>query len=465
MAGFDKYGVKSNRRWWLCLLLFAATMLSYLACQVLPLTYEDFIKPHFHWTDTDYGTIISIFSVFYAVSSLFAGKFVDWMGTRKGYVIAVGVWSGGACLYGLCGWATARLIPGIDSSAALDTVDAGSETALLVGSISVFLFLLCTGILALGQAGNYPAAIKVTAEYFPRKDRAFATSLFNAGVFAGILAAPLVIPFLASACGWEMAFVTIGVLGFVWMILWAFVNDQPEKGVMPQQKGISIWDALNNRRTWSFIAGKFFTDGVWWFFLFWIPSYFRNQFNASATSGMGRELLLIFYTIVTVVSIFGGYLPKLFVNRRGMDPYSGRMLAMLIFAFFPVAALFAQPLGIGMDSPWIPAILMGLAAAGYQAWSVNLYSTVGDMFPKGSIATITGIGAMAGGIGSVIMQKVAGWLLTYSENAGEAFRFLGSNGKSAGYFIVFCFCGVACLIAWAVMKVLVPKLSQTSGAA
>ena len=211
------------------------------------------------------------------------------------------------------------------------------------------------------------------------------------------------------------------------------------------------------KQTWAFIAGKFFTDGVWWFFLFWAPSYFSNQFHAPATSGLGQGLIFALYAIVTVISIFGGYLPKLFVEKKGMNPYGGRMLAMLIFAFFPIAALFAQPLGVRFDNPWWPAILIGLAGAGHQAWSANLYSTIGDMFPKSTIASITGIGTTAGGIGSMIVQKAAGNLFTYAENAGPAFRFLGFEGKPAGYFIMFCFCGLAYLVAWTIMKALVPK--------
>ena len=160
---------------------------------------------------------------------------------------------------------------------------------------------------------------------------------------------------------------------------------------------------------------------------------------------------------MTVVSIFGGYLPKIFVDKKGMNPYHGRMLAMLIFAFFPIAALFAQPLGMGLNNPWWPAILIGLACAGHQAWSANLYSTIGDMFPKSTIATITGIGTTAGGIGSMLIQMAAGRLFTFSENAGAAFTFLGFEGKSAGYFIVFCICGVAYLLAWTIMKTLVPR--------
>ena len=469
----------TNWRWWLCSLLFVATTVNYLDRQVLSLTYEEFIKPEFHWTDANYGTITSFFSIFYAIACLFAGKFVDWMGTKKGYLIAIGVWSTGACLHAACGWATAH-IAGLDSVAALRAVEIGSNAALTISTISVYLFLLCRGILALGESGNFPAAIKVTAEYFPKKDRAFATSIFNAGASVGALAAPLCIPPLAKAFGWEWAFIIIGALGFIWMFFWAFMYDKPEeskhvngneleyihqddaseaaeKAALASEKSIPMLQCFKYKQTWAFIAGKFFTDGVWWFFLFWAPSYFSNQFHAPATSGLGQGLIFTLYAIVTVISIIGGYLPKFFVEKKGMHPYSGRMLAMLIFAFFPIAALFAQPLGVRLDNPWWPAILIGLAGAGHQAWSANLYSTIGDMFPKSTIASITGIGTTAGGIGSMIVQKAAGNLFTYAENAGSAFRFLGFEGKPAGYFIIFCVCGVAYLIAWIIMKALVPK--------
>ena len=343
----------------------------------------------------------------------------------------------------------------------------------------MYLFLLCRGILALGEAGNFPAAIKTTAEYFPKKDRAFATSIFNAGASVGALAAPLLIPPLAKHFGWEWAFIIIGGLGFIWMFFWQFMYDKPEKSkrvneaeleyihqddaaeaaekaaLAAEEKSIPMLQCFKYKQTWSFIAGKFFTDGVWWFFLFWAPAYFQDQFNAPASSPLGQGLIFTLYAIVTVISLFGGYLPKLFVEKKGMHPYNGRMLAMLIFAFFPLVALAAQPLGA--YSPWWPAILIGLAGAGHQAWSANIFSTVGDMFPKSTIASITGIGAMAGGIGSMIIQKVAGNLFTYAEGQGAAFHFLGFEGKPAGYFIMFCFCGLAYLIAWALMKSLVPK--------
>ena len=469
----------TNWRWWLCSLLFVATTVNYLDRQVLSLTYEEFIKPEFHWTDSDYGTITSLFSIFYAIACLFAGKFVDWMGTKKGYLWAIGVWSAGACMHAACGIVTAH-IEGLESVAAMRAVEAGSNVALAVATTSVYLFLLCRGILALGEAGNFPAAIKVTAEYFPKKDRAFATSLFNAGASVGALAAPLCIPPLAKHLGWEMAFIIIGALGFIWMFFWQFMYDKPEKSkhvneaelayihqddeaeaeaakaaAQTEEKAIPMLKCFGYKQTWAFIVGKFFTDGVWWFFLFWAPSYFQNQFGYKASDPMGQALIFTLYAIVTILSIFGGYLPKLFVEKKGMEPYSGRMLSMLLFAFFPLVALLAQPLGA--QSAWWPAILIGLAGAGHQAWSANLFSTIGDMFPKSTIATITGIGAMAGGIGSMIIQKSAGALFTYAENAGAAFTFLGFEGKPAGYFIMFCFCGLAYLCAWGIMYLLVPK--------
>ena len=478
----------TNWRWWLCALLFFATTVNYLDRQVLSLTYEGFIKPEFGWTDANYGTITSLFSILYAVFCLFAGKFVDKMGTKKGYLIAIGVWSFGAVLHAACGWGTVKLVSGVDSVAALKAGQVVGETLSMVATVSVYLFILCRGILALGEAGNFPAAIKVTAEYFPKKDRAFATSIFNAGASIGALAAPLCIPPLAKNFGWEWAFIIIGGLGFIWMFFWVFMYDKPETSKHVNEAELayihqddeqeareraeaaakaasepkfSIWECFKFKQTWSFIVGKFFTDGVWWFFLFWAPSYFTNQFGIKMTDPKGQALIFVLYLIVTVISIFGGYLPKLFVEKRGMHPYPGRMLAMLIFAFFPLFALLAQPLGV--QSPWWPAILIGLAGAGHQAWSANLFSTIGDMFPKSAVATVTGIGAMAGGVGSMIIQKVAGNLFTHAEMAGDAFRFMGFSGKPAGYFIMFCFCGVAYLIAWSIMKSLVPKYKPVVG--
>ena len=214
----------TNWRWWMVVLLFVATTVNYMDRQVLSLTWKEFIAPEFHWTDSDYGTITAFFSLFYAACMLFAGKFVDWMGTKKGYLWAIGVWSLGACLHAICGWATMH-IEGYESIEAMKAVETGSSAALAIASVSVWLFLAARGILALGEAGNFPAAIKTTAEYFPKKDRAFATSIFNAGASVGALVAPATIPPLAAAFGWEMAFIIIGALGFIWMGFWVFMYD------------------------------------------------------------------------------------------------------------------------------------------------------------------------------------------------------------------------------------------------
>lgn len=472
---------QSNWRWWLCSLLFAATTVNYLDRQVLSLTWMDFIKPEFHWTNSHYGSITAAFSLFYAFVSLFSGKFIDWVGTKRGYVIAIFVWSLGACMHAGCGWLT-MLIHDLESKDALFMVEAGSTMALAISTTSVWLFMACRLVLAVGESGNFPAAIKVTAEYFPKKDRALATSIFNAGASVGALVSPVTIPFLASAYGWEWAFIIIGGFGFLWMFFWVFMYDKPEKSrhvneaelayinqddtILPQpsegQKegpSLSILQCLCLRQTWSFICGKFFTDGVWWFLLFWAPAYFSGQYGHRSDSAMGATLIFVVYLIVTVVSIAaGGYLPKILIGRFGMEAYAGRLRAMLLFAFLPLFALFAQPLG--QYSVWWPAVIIGLAGAGHQSWSANLYSTIGDMFPKSAIATITGIGTMMGGIASFLINQGAGILFDYSESQGHAFQFMGFEGKEAGYMMIFCYCAVAYLIAWACMKALVPRYKK-----
>ncbi len=472
----------TNYRWVICGMLFFATTVNYLDRQVLSLTWKDFIAPEFHWTDGDYGNITAIFSIIYAVSMLFAGRFIDWMGTKKGYLWAIGVWSLGACAHALCGYAT-ELCVGLDNASALKAVEAGSTLALTIATVSVYFFIAARFILALGEAGNFPAAIKVTAEYFPKKDRAFSTSIFNAGATVGALAAPMTIPSLARyfknigvGNGWEMAFIIIGGLGFLWMAFWVFLYKKPseqprvnkaelayieqdkdtetsaQENNQKQEKRMSFTQCFKYRQTWAFVFGKFMTDGVWWFFLFWTPAYISDVYHLPSDNREAQLLLFVLYAI-TMLSIIGGWLPTYFVDKKGMNPYAGRMRAMLIFAFFPLLALFAQPLG--GYSYWYPIIIIGIAGAAHQAWSANIFSTVGDMFPKSAIATVTGIGGMAGGIGSFLINKGSGMLFDFAGDTGM--KFMGFEGKPAGYFIIFCICAVSYLIGWIVMKALVPK--------
>jgi ACS family hexuronate transporter-like MFS transporter len=480
----------SNFRWIICSLLFFATTVNYLDRQVLSLTYKDFIAPVFGWSDDDYGTITGIFSIVYALGNLFAGKFIDWLGTKKGYLWAIFIWSLGACLHAGCG---------VGSSA----LNAIGFVGMMGMTTSVWLFLACRSVLAIGEAGNFPAAIKVTAEYFPKRDRAFATSIFNAGSSVGALAAPLSIPLIAKAWGWEMSFIIIGALGFLWMGFWMWLYKKPaensrvnsaeleyihsddgkdEKAETAVDAGpkISYLKAFSLRQTWSLVFGRFLTDGVWWFFLFWTPGYLSDQFGYKSSDGMGMALIFTLYAIVTFVSIYLCKLPTYMVEKRGMNAYEGRMVAMFVFACFPLLALGAQPLG--SYSAWWPAILIGLACAGHQAWSANVYSVVGDMFPKSTIGTLTGIAQFAAGAGSFIVNKSAGKLFTYAAGttmvngkevemtkellaqgaayARPAMEFLGYTGKPAGYCIVFGYCAVAYIIGWCCMKTLVPKYKK-----
>jgi ACS family hexuronate transporter-like MFS transporter len=463
-------------RWTICLLLFLATTINYLDRQVLSLTWTDFIKPEFHWDNNDYGNITALFSIFYAISMLFAGRLVDKLDTKKGFLWAIGVWSVGACLHAYCGIATAGIIEGnwfVGFEGAKEIIGRVNDTGMVV-SVSVTLFIFARFVLAVGEAGNFPAAIKATAEYFPKKDRAFATSIFNAGATVGALAAPITIPFIAKAYGWEMSFIIIGALGFVWMGLWVFVYNKPElhKRVSAEElayiqqdliadrkladyveetkEKVSFVDCFKYKQTWAFAFGKFMTDGVWWFFLFWTPAYLKSVYGMDSTQS---ALPLFVLYMITLLSIIGGWLPTYFVDKKGMNPYEGRMRAMLIFAFFPLLALAAQPLG--HITYWIPVIIIGIAGAAHQAWSANIFSTVGDMFPKKAIATITGIGGMAGGIGSFIINKGSGLLFDYTGK--NEIIFMGFKGEEAGYFIIFSICAVCYLIGWTVMKTLVPK--------
>lgn len=468
----------TNYRWAICAMLFFATTINYMDRQVLSLTWKDFIALEFHWTNTHYGLITSLFSLFYAVSMLLAGRFVDWLDTKKGYLWAIGVWSVGACLHALCGIATEAWV-GVNSAAELAAIQDVKTVATVI-NVSVTMFIFARLILAIGEAGNFPAAIKATAEYFPKKDRAFSTSIWNAGATAGALAAPVTIPVIAKFWGWEAAFLIIGALGFVWMGFWVFVYKKPEQNphvnaaelayisqdneadvkvaatavIEPAsaEKKLTFAQCLGFKQTWAFAIGKFMTDGVWWFFLFWTPAYLSSAYGLSSDTPEAQFAIFILY-VITLFSIIGGWLPSYFVDKMGMNPYEGRMRAMLIFAFFPLLALLAQPLGT--YSYWFPVIIIGIAGAAHQAWSANIFSTVGDMFPKSSVATITGIGGMAGGIGSALINFGSGRLFDFAERTGM--HFLGFEGIKAGYSVIFCICAVAYLIGWVIMKSLVPK--------
>ena len=299
MSALNQNNKMTNFRWIICVLLFFATTVNYLDRQVLSLTWDEFIKPEFHFDSVDYGNITGVFAIVYALALLFAGNIVDKLGTKLGYAVAIFVWSVGACIHALCGVATEYFV---GASSRLDLVQATGDTAVAISTFAVWIFIFARCVLAIGEGGNFPAAIKATAEYFPKKDRAFATSIFNSGSSIGALVAPLTVPLLAKYYGWEMAFLIIGSLGFIWMAIWVFVYKKPEENKLVNAaelayieqdkesdaafeqevkkeevtKKPSLLEFFKHRQTWAFSLGRFLTDGVWWFFLFWTPSYLNS---------------------------------------------------------------------------------------------------------------------------------------------------------------------------------------------
>jgi ACS family hexuronate transporter-like MFS transporter len=444
----------SNYRWTICALLFFATTVNYLDRQVLSLLHPT-LEKEFNWTNSDYANITSAFQFIYAISMLFAGRIVDRLGTKWGYAIALIIWSVGAAMHAMAlpvghslaslfGWAGATLIP-----------------------VSVLGFIASRAVLAFGESGNFPAAIKATAEYFPKKERAFATGIFNSGANVGAVLAPLTVPWIAEKWGWESAFLIVGGVGLIWLLFWFAFYNKPEDqknissselayinsdqlhddGIVEIEEGekVSWFKLLRYKQTWAFAFGKFMTDGVWWFFLFWLPSYLKVQYGMVGTSIMLP--LTVLYSMTMIGSVGGGWFPVYFM-KKGFSPYDARMKAMFVIALFPLIVLAAQPLG--HISFWIPVILIGIGASAHQAWSANIFTTVSDMFPKRTVGSIIGIGGMAGGLGGVIISKSGGALFDYYKALGHT---------TTGYTIMFAVCAVAYLVAWVVMKLLVPKYS------
>ena len=491
-----KNGKMTNYRWVICGMLFLATTINYMDRQVLSLTWKDFIAPDFHWTDTDYGNIAAVFALVYAIANLFSGRFMDWIGVKKGYVWAIGIWSLGACMHALCGLATMWKL---DLGSTQEMLEATGDVALAISTISTYCFMISRVVLGIGESGNFPAAIKVTAEYFPMKDRAFSTSIFNSGSTIGALVAPLSIPLLARyfknigvGNGWEMAFIIIGALGFIWLGAWIFIYKKPETckrvnatelayiqqdsqvpsnsplegedtgqkvptSTEDPERSIPFIKFFTFPQTWAIFLAKLVTDGVWWFFLFWTPAYISDVYGLPSDNPTAMLLIFTLYAI-TMLSIYGGKLPTIIVNRTGQHPYDARLKAMFIFALFPLLTLFAQPLGA--YSYWFPIIFIGLAGAAHQSWSANLFSVGSDLFPKKAVGTMTGINGMAGGIGSYCINKYSGQLFDYADQT--QMQFLGFEGKPAGYFIVFCYCAIAYILGWILLKAFVPKFKAVS---
>ena len=439
-------------RWTICGLLFFATTVNYLDRQVLSLLAPS-LSEEFNWTNSDYANITAVFQLIYAFSMLFAGRIIDKLGTKVGYVLAITIWSLGAIMH-------AYSLPiGTAFSSVLVWFGMGAVPVSIAG------FMISRAVLGFGESGNFPAAIKATAEYFPKKERSLATGIFNSGANVGAILAPLTVPWIAVNYGWESAFILVGAIGFLWIIFWYIFYEIPTKQtrlskaeleyinhddlVVPEKteeivaQKVSWTKLLSYKQTWAFILGKFLTDGIWWFFLFWLPKYLEAQFGMVKTDIVLP--LSVLYSMTMFGSIYGGWFPIYFINK-GYSAYDGRLKAMFYIALFPLVVLLAQPLG--HISFWIPVLLIGVGASAHQAWSANIFTTVSDMFPKKAIGSIIGIGGMAGGIGGVLVSKLGGYLFDYYDGLGHI---------QTGYTIMFVICAVAYLIAWFIIKTLVPK--------
>jgi ACS family hexuronate transporter-like MFS transporter len=440
-----------NYRWTICGLLFFATTVNYLDRQVLSLLAPSLSK-EFNWSNSDYANITAVFQFIYAISMLFAGRIIDKLGTKWGYILAISIWSIGAIMHAY------SMVIGSVFTNVLAWVGISAVP------ISIAGFMVSRAVLGFGESGNFPAAIKVTAEYFPKKERALATGIFNSGSNVGAILAPLTVPWIAVHWGWQSAFIAVGAIGFIWILFWNALYEKPENQkklskeeldyiigendpaivqIVETEEKVAWTKLLGYRQTWAFVIGKFLTDGVWWFFLFWLPKYLQAEFNMVDTAIILP--LAVLYSMTMIGSIGGGWFPVYFINK-GFTPYDGRMKAMLLIAIVPLVVLLAQPLG--HISFWIPVLLIGLGASAHQAWSANIFTTVSDMFPKKTIGSVVGIGGMAGGIGGVLVTKTAGALIDHFEALGQI---------KTGYALVFVFCATAYLLAWSIMKLLVPK--------
>ncbi|HZE85503.1 MAG TPA: MFS transporter [Puia sp.] len=416
-------------RWTIVALLFFATSINYIDRQVIGLL-KPTLTTVFGWDNTTFGTINGIFQFFYAFGLLAFGRIIDRVGTKVGYTISITIWSIFAMAHAL-----AR---------------------------TTFGFTIARSGLGLGESGNFPAAIKSVAEWFPKKERALATGIFNSGANIGAVIAPIMVPWILGIYGWQMAFIITGSLGFIWLIFWWFMYEIPsrKKGLSKQEfdyihsdvedqatvstKPVSWSKLLTVRQTWAFVFGKFLTDPIWWFFLFWLPGYFSDTFHLDLTKP-GWPLVIV-YSCTTVGSIGGGYLSS-FLIRKGWPVYKARKTVMLIFAICVVPIVTARY----FSNMWIIVALISLAAAAHQAWSANIFTTASDMFPKRAVSSIIGIGGMAGSIGGIIFQPLVGWLLD---------TFSKQGNKGLGYNIIFLICGGAYLVAWLVMHFFAPTMKR-----
>jgi len=417
IAAVEVAGARIGRcRWMICALLFFAATLNYLDRQVIA-TLKPTLQGQLGWSEIDYSNIVFAFQLAYAIALIVAGRAMDWLGTRKGFSLAVIFWSLAAMAHALVS--------------------------------SVVGFIVVRFALGLGEAGNFPAAIKTVAEWFPKKERALATGIFNAGTNVGIIVAALSVPWIALNLGWRWTFVLTGVVGFVWLLFWFALYRRPEEHPQlskaelhyirsdpPEPTARIPWARLlPHRQTWAFAIGKFLTDPIWWFYLFWLPDFFYKRFTLDLKN-IGLPLVTV-YVIADIGSVAGGWLSSSLI-KRGLSVNAGRKTAMLLCAICVVPIIFAAR----TPNKWVAVMLVGLAAAAHQGWSANLFTTASDMFPRQAVGSVVGIGGMMGAVGGMLIAKAAGYILT----------FTGS------YLSLFIVAGASYLLALLIIHSLVPRL-------
>jgi MFS transporter, ACS family, hexuronate transporter len=418
-----------NYRWVVVALLFFATTINYLDRQVIGLLKPTLAKD-LHWTEIDYGHIVMVFQTAYALGLLFFGRIIDKVGTKLGYVFSIIVWSLSAMAH-----------------------------ALVNGILG---FSIVRAALGLGESGNFPAAIKAVAEWFPKKERALATGVFNCGANVGAIVAPIMVPLILGIYGWQMAFVVTGAIGFIWLIFWWIFYESPAKHkkltsaeyeyIHSDNDEIAETDAtkinwgqlLGIKQTWAFLFGKLLTDPIWYFFLFWLPGYFASTFKLDLSKP--SLPLVIVYSATTIGSIGGGYLSSALI-KKGWVVFKARKTAMFLFALCVLPIIFARY----ATDIWQAVALISLAAAAHQAWSATIFTTASDMFPKKAVSSVVGIGGMAGSVGGIFFPLLIGYILEAAKQAGHI---------STGYNIIFTFCGFAYLAAWIIMHFLSPKMKR-----
>ena len=468
---------KMGYRWIICGLLFFSSTTLVLDRQLLSIL-ADHMMELFDWNTVQYGWIANSFVFFYGIFMLVAGRFIDLVGTKRGLFWSFVVWNVASVLHAFApeigrfiGITMFRLNI-VDCYAHLASFELNPVVSIfgITMSTSVIGFMFMRAVLGIGEGGNFPAAFKATAEWFPKKERSFCAGLFNSGTNIGAIIAPITIfgVFRLFNEDWRWVFVILGGITLVWLIFWQYYYGSPAKmlakGKITQEEYDYIhsdnegdevvekqtkenktpfWKVFTYPQTWAFAIGKFLTDAVWWFFLLFLPLYLFQQFNLRLSDSW--LLLMAVYTPAMFGSIYGGYFPKILMDR-GWTPYKARTISMLGIALIPLVFLFAQPLS--HVNVWIPVVFIGFGLAAHQAWSANLFTTVSDMFPKKAVGTVIGFGGFTGTLGVLLIVHFGSRLIHTQLELGTVER---------AYGILFIFCALAYLTAWGIMKVLVPR--------